>query len=81
MRMLRFTLGKTRLYKTWNEVVQVKLRVSEIGEKLIEARLRWCDHEHRTGEGYVVCGKECGESGDTDVEEREAGEKMKSVHQ
>ena len=53
MKMLRFSLGKTRLDRVRNETVRETLKVGELGGKLREARLRWYGHVHRREEDYV----------------------------
>ena len=44
MKMLRFTLGITRLDRVRNEEVRKKLNTGEVSTKLREARLRWAGH-------------------------------------
>ena len=53
MKMLRFSLGKTRLDKVKNETVRKTLKVRELRGKLRETRLRWYGHVLRREEEYV----------------------------
>ena len=53
MRMLRFSLGKTRLDRVQNEEVRKRMKVSPLGDKIREARLRWYGHVIRREEEYV----------------------------
>ena len=55
MRMLRWSMGVTRLDKVRNEVTRGKMRVREMGEKITASRLRWFGHIERREEDY--CGK------------------------
>lgn len=52
-RMLCFSLGVKSLDKTRNERTRGTAHVGKLGEKLREARLRWCGHVHRRNEEYV----------------------------
>ena len=53
MKMLRYSLGITKLDRVRNEEVRKKLCVGEISGKMREARLRWCGHVYRREETYV----------------------------
>ena len=53
MKMLRFSLGVTRLDKCRNEEIRARLGVIELGAKLREARLRWMGHVYRREDDYV----------------------------
>ena len=53
MRMLRFSLGKTRMDRIRNETVRTTLKVGELSGKLRETRLRWYGHVLRWEEEYV----------------------------
>ena len=53
MKMLRFSLGKTRLDKVKNETIRKTLKVKELRGKLRETRLRWYGHVLRREEEYV----------------------------
>nr|XP_009592747.2 uncharacterized protein LOC104089527 [Nicotiana tomentosiformis] len=44
MRMLRWMCGQTQLDKIRNEVIQEKVRVAPVEDKMREARLRWFGH-------------------------------------
>jgi len=53
MKMLRFSIGKTRLDRIRNEKVRKELGVAEMRRILREARLRWFGHVSRRDEEYV----------------------------
>ena len=53
MRMLRFSLGKTRMDRVRNDVIRTTLKVGELSGKLRETRLRWYGHVLRRDEEYV----------------------------
>lgn len=53
MKMLRFSLGKTRMDRVRNEEIRRTVRVEEFRGKLRETRLRWLGHVVRREEGYV----------------------------
>ena len=53
MKMLQFSIGKTRLDRIRNEKVRKELGVAEMRRKLREARLRWFGHVLRRDEEYV----------------------------
>ena len=53
MKMLRFSLGKTRMDKIRNEDIRKIMGVDELGRKLREIRLRWLEHVVRREEGYI----------------------------
>ncbi|XP_047480558.1 uncharacterized protein LOC125033219 [Penaeus chinensis] len=44
MRMLRFSLGKTRLDRVRNSTIREAIGVGELEKKLRECRLRWLGH-------------------------------------
>ena len=44
LKMLRFSLGVTRMDKIKNDFIRGTAQVREIGDKVREARLRWCGH-------------------------------------
>ena len=44
MKMLRFSLEKTRMDKVRNEDIRKTMGVNEFGGKLRETRLRWLGH-------------------------------------
>ena len=52
-KMLRFTLGITRLDRVKNEEVRKNLNTGEVSTKLREARLWWAGHVWRREESYV----------------------------
>ena len=45
LKMLRFSLGETRMDKIRNEYIRLTAQVGRFGEKVREARLRWFGHE------------------------------------
>ena len=53
MKMLRFSLGVTRLDKIKNEVIRGTAHVQRLGDRLREARLRWYGHVQRRDEEYI----------------------------
>ena len=53
MKMLRFSLGVTRLDKIENKFIRGSAHVRQLGNKLRESRLRWFGHVQRRGEDYV----------------------------
>ena len=54
MKMLRFSLGVTRVKRLRNEEIRERLGVTELEAKLREARLRWMGHVYRREDNYVV---------------------------
>ena len=53
MRMLRFSLGVTRVDKIRNEFVRGSAHVARFGNKVREARLRWFGHVQRREEEHI----------------------------
>ena len=53
LKMLRSSLGVTRLDKIRNEHIRGTAHVARFGEKVREARLRWFGHVLRRDEGYI----------------------------
>ncbi|KAK3532175.1 hypothetical protein QTP86_009196 [Hemibagrus guttatus] len=47
LKMLRFSLGVTRLYRIRNEYIRGTAHVGRLGDKVREARLRWFGHVQR----------------------------------
>ena len=45
LKILRFSLGVTRMDKIRNECIRGTAQVGRFGEKTREARLRWCTEE------------------------------------
>ena len=54
MRMLRWMTGIKRIEKIRNEEVKARAGVSNISEKIREARLRWLGHVERKSDEDVV---------------------------
>ena len=54
LKMLRFSLGATRMGKIKNEYILGNAQVRHSGDKMREARLRWFDHVRRREERYIV---------------------------
>ena len=53
LKMLRFSLVIMRMDKIKNEFVGVTAQVRQIGDKVKEARLRWCGHMQRWNAEYI----------------------------
>ena len=53
LKMLRFSLGVTRMDKIRNEYIRGTAQVGRFGEKTREARLRWYGHVLRKDDGYI----------------------------
>ena len=54
LKMLRFSLGVTRIDKIRNVYIRGTAHVGQCGEKTREARLRWYGHILRKDDGYIV---------------------------
>ena len=44
IKMLQFSLGKTRMDKIWDEDIRKTMGVDKLGGKVRETRLRWLGH-------------------------------------
>ncbi|MCJ8746795.1 hypothetical protein PDJAM_G00145890 [Pangasius djambal] len=53
LKMLRFSLGVTRLDRIRNEYIRGKAHVGRLGDKVREARLRWFGHVQRRESEYI----------------------------
>ena len=53
LKMLRFSLGVTRIDKIRNEYIRGTAQVGTFGEKTREAMLRWYGHLRRKDDGYI----------------------------
>ena len=53
LKMLRFSLGVTRMDKIRIEYIRGTAQVGKFGEKTREARLRWYGHLRRKDDGYI----------------------------
>ena len=53
MKILRFSLGKTRLDRIESAVIRGKVKVGELVGKIRESRLRWFGHVERREDSYV----------------------------
>ena len=53
LKMLRFSLGVTRMDKIRNEYIRGTARVGRFGQKTREARLRWFGHVRRKDDGHI----------------------------
>ncbi|KAK3553497.1 hypothetical protein QTP70_004178 [Hemibagrus guttatus] len=53
LKMLRFSLGVTRLDRIRNEYIRGTAHVGRLGDKLREARLRWFRHVQRRESEYI----------------------------
>ena len=74
MKMLRFSLGKTRMDKIQNEDIRKTMGVDELDGKLREMRLR-CETERG------LCWKKNSEVGSWEKEERQTEEMLGRLHQ
>ncbi|KAK3561816.1 hypothetical protein QTP86_014395, partial [Hemibagrus guttatus] len=54
LKMLRFSLGVTRLDRIRNEYIRGTAHVGRLGDKVREARLRWFGHVQRRESEYIV---------------------------
>ena len=54
MKILRFSLGITRLDKVKNSEVKERLKMGELSKKISESRLRWYGHVHRREQQHVT---------------------------
>ena len=55
LKMLRFSLGVTRIDKPRKEYTRGTAHVGRFGEKTREARLRWYGHVRRKDDEYIYC--------------------------
>ncbi|KAK3569563.1 hypothetical protein QTP86_001258 [Hemibagrus guttatus] len=53
LKMLRFSLGVTRLDRIRNEYIRETAHVGRLGDKVREARLRWFGHVQRRDSEYI----------------------------
>ena len=53
LKMLRFSLGVTRMDKIKNEYIRGSAHVEQLGQKVRDARLRWYGHVRRREVGYI----------------------------
>ena len=53
LKMLRFSLGVTKMDKIRNEYIRGTAQVGKFGEKTREARLGWYGHLRRKDVGYI----------------------------
>ncbi|KAK3550617.1 hypothetical protein QTP70_000690 [Hemibagrus guttatus] len=54
LKMLRFSLGVTRLDRIRNEYIRGTAHVGRLGDKVREARLRWFGHVQRRDSSYMI---------------------------
>ncbi|KAK3524810.1 hypothetical protein QTP86_007606 [Hemibagrus guttatus] len=54
LKMLRFSLGVTRLDRIRNEYIRGTAHVGHLGDKVMEARLRWFGHVQRRESDYIA---------------------------
>ena len=52
-KMMRWALGVTRKDKIRNKYVRGTAKISKLGDKLWDARLRWCGHVKKREEGHI----------------------------
>ncbi|KAK3525945.1 hypothetical protein QTP70_011035 [Hemibagrus guttatus] len=65
LKMLRFSLGVTRLDRIRNEYISGTAHVGRLGDKVREARLRWFGHVQRREKPDPIPGTLCGYQGYT----------------
>ncbi|MCJ8736382.1 hypothetical protein PDJAM_G00257730 [Pangasius djambal] len=53
LKMLRFSLGVSRLDRIRNEYIRATAHVGRLGDKVREARLRWFGHVQRREREYI----------------------------
>ena len=53
LKMLRLSIGVTRMDKIRNEYIRGTAQVGRFGEKTRESRLRWYGHVLRKDDGYI----------------------------
>ena len=53
LKMVRWAPGVPRKNKIRNEYVRGTAKIAKLGDKVRNARLRWCEHVKRREEGYV----------------------------
>ena len=53
MKMLRFSVGVTKLDKLRNEEIRIRLGIIELEAKLREERLRWMGHMYWREDNYL----------------------------
>ena len=53
LKMMRWTLGVSRKDKIGNEYERVTAKIAKLGDKILNARLRWYGHVKRRKEGLV----------------------------
>ena len=53
LKMLRFSLGVTRMVKIRNEYIRGTAQVGRFGEKTREARLKWYGYLRRKDDGHI----------------------------
>ena len=53
LKMLRFSLGVTRMDRIRNENIRGTAQVGKLGDKVREIRLRWFGHVQRRDSGYI----------------------------
>ena len=77
LKMLRFSLGVTRMDKIKNEFIRGTAQVRQIGNKVREVRLRWYGHVQRRNTEYICKGMLCLElSGKGEKEDQRRGSWM-----
>ena len=53
LKMLRFSLGVTRMDRIRNEFIRGTAQVGQFRDKMRKARLRWFGHVQRRDAGYI----------------------------
>ena len=77
LKMLRFSLGVTRMDEIRNEYIRGSAQVGRFGEKTRETRLRWYGHVRRKDDGYIYWEKD---AEDGIVRKEQTGKAKKDVY-
>ncbi|KAK3507265.1 hypothetical protein QTP70_013448 [Hemibagrus guttatus] len=83
LKMLRFSLGVTRLDRIRNEYIRGTAHVGRLGDKVRETRLRWFGHVQRRESGPPDVGKMLGgeEDKDPEAEKEKEEERQEALRQ
>ncbi|KAL1457438.1 hypothetical protein WDU94_007671 [Cyamophila willieti] len=79
MRMLRWSCGVTRMDRIRNEVIRIKIKVTEMSKKIQERRLQWYGHVEKRDESYVHREKSRENGSKREKRARETKEKLEEL--